>query len=99
MNVGDFVVPNRPGFYLACGSGIYDRAVVVSVAPLVLVSEWGDMRWSATIKRADIRATGPAPAKIRKVAMARFYHDYPDRKPPPWWKRLLTLMKRVRSDG
>lgn len=42
----DIVVATNHGHPLRCGSGIYDRAIVLKANPLVLVSDWGDMRWS-----------------------------------------------------
>lgn len=47
MKAGDVVVhvdgPMSGG--LACGSGVYTHAFVVSVEPFVLVSAEGDMMW------------------------------------------------------
>ncbi len=57
MQVGDVVIPRRGHvtefggeFVLHCGSGVYSHAIVASVEPFVLVSESGDMKWTATIK-------------------------------------------------
>jgi len=44
MEVGDIVVNSDPQYPLACGSGLYDCAIVVQLSPLVLVSEETDMR-------------------------------------------------------
>jgi hypothetical protein len=49
FKVGDLVRPSQ--VVLHCGSGIYDRAVVVSLDPFVLISELGDMRWNNHIQR------------------------------------------------
>lgn len=46
MNIGDLVKSKDLTVeVLACGSGIYDNAVVASLKPFILISQGGDMRW------------------------------------------------------
>ncbi len=45
MNIGDVVIPKEKN-YLHCASQIYSHAICISVDPLILVSDSGDMRWS-----------------------------------------------------
>lgn len=71
MNVGDVVVAVG-SFRLACGSGIYSHAIVVQVEPLVLVSEHGDMLWSATVSHYNVQPLCQAHPDIVAVAMKRF---------------------------
>jgi hypothetical protein len=59
LNVGD-LVEARAGHALACGSGVYPYAVVVSLEPFALVSLAGDMLWTATQNRGTVRRIGPA---------------------------------------
>lgn len=79
MKVGDVVVP-RPGsdFTLRCGSGWYTHAICVQVEPLVLVSELGDMRWSATVDSSNVMALCQAHPTVVAVAMKRFRQDQAD---------------------
>ncbi len=58
---GDEVVAVPP-FALACGSGIYRSAIVVSTNPFALASEEGDMLWVATV----------TPEKVRKIGVATY---------------------------
>jgi hypothetical protein len=46
MKIGDLVRNPDSYSYLCCGSGVYPQAVVMSVEPLILVSEGTDMRWT-----------------------------------------------------
>lgn len=57
LSRGDIVVAVPP-FVLACGCGRYSHAIVVSESPFVLVSEGGDMLWSATVTPEDVRYFG-----------------------------------------
>jgi uncharacterized protein (TIGR02996 family) len=59
---GDRVEPAGPGNALACGSGLYSQAVVVSLNPFALVSEAGDMLWTATQSPQTVRRAGANPA-------------------------------------
>jgi hypothetical protein len=56
---------------LHCGSGIYARAIVVSVDPFVLVSESSDMRWSATVHPGHFRNGGKAAPEVVERCMRR----------------------------
>jgi len=71
FEVGDLVEAIYP-YQLACGSGIYPRAVLVSVDPLVAVSESGDMLWRATISPENVRRIGKAFPDVLAVVMRRF---------------------------
>lgn len=54
----DYVDPkNGP---LHCGSGAYPHAVVVSLYPFRLISEEGDMLWSATVVKEEFKKVGDA---------------------------------------
>jgi hypothetical protein len=74
MKVGDVVVPVGDRL-LFCGSGRYSHAIVASVKPFVLVSEHGDMLWSATINEWEFQALCQAHPDIVKVAVDRFKAD------------------------
>jgi hypothetical protein len=76
LRVGDIVMP-APGqtrFSLHCGTGFYSQAIVVSVYPLVLVSEAGDMRWSH-VNACDIRAIETADNTTLLRCLNRYYLD------------------------
>lgn len=82
LSVGDFVEAVPP-FALACGNGRYERAIAVSVEPMILVSEWGDMLWSATLYEGCVRPIGQAPQDMLSVAVKRYHDDYPHLKAAP----------------
>lgn len=94
MKVGDFVIAKSEAHPLRSGAEWYPRAVVVSLEPFALVSEGGDMMWTCTMKPEDVYASGPAPWSVIRVAMDRYYRDFPDRKPPAWWQ-FWRRMKRL----
>jgi hypothetical protein len=71
MHVGDVCVA-QGDFVLACGSGRYSHAICVSVDPLVLVSEQGDMLWNTTVNHCNVRPLCEAHPRIVKVALERF---------------------------
>lgn len=75
LAVGDFVKykPNRGT--LAFGCGYYDRAVVASLSPFVLVSEWGDMRWSSTVTPQDFEKCGEADRAVILAVLDRFKRE------------------------
>lgn len=75
MNVGDVVIPRDPRNVLACGSGIYTHAICASIKPFVLISEHGDMRWSATIEIDEYLPLCQADRKIRKIVAKRLKRD------------------------
>jgi hypothetical protein len=70
MQVGDVVVAVG-NYRLACGSGIYSHAIVAQVEPPVLVSEEGDMLWSATLYPGCVMALCQAHPSIVAVAKDR----------------------------
>lgn len=79
MKIGDVVVPRRGAvteygfeFVLHCGSGVYSHAIVASVSPFVLVSEGGDMLWSATVKPEYFQPLCQAEHSIVQRAITRF---------------------------
>jgi len=76
VKVGDVMVP-REGPYsgsLACGSGIYTHAILVSVEPFVMVSEEGDMLWACATP-SNYVALCQASWRARRKAFARFKND------------------------
>ncbi len=81
MKRGDIVQnENGPrsfrGCPLACGSGLYDDAIVVQADPLVIVSREGDMMWSCIgDERKHLRVVGEATASEAKAAFARFKRE------------------------
>lgn len=75
MNPGDLVnyKPNlqKQGYFLHCGSGTYDFAVVASLNPFMLISESGDMVWRSTVKIDDFDVIGKATPDILSAVFAR----------------------------
>lgn len=69
--VGELVVPASPSYALRSGAEAYLFAVVVSVDPFVLVSEYGDMRWQATVRPSFFNVIGQATSNQLERAMAR----------------------------
>jgi len=65
MKVKDVVVPIN-NTVLRSGCSVYDKAVVASVDPFVLISEEGDMLWRATIEMKDFEITGVVNRKTWK---------------------------------
>ena len=57
-------------FMFHSGSGMYSHAIVVSLDPLILVSEQGDMRWSL-VNPDDIAPIGRADDKTVQRCMKR----------------------------
>lgn len=102
LSVGD-LVESAPGHALACGSGIYPHAVVVSLEPFALVSVEGDMLWTATQRPNTVRRLGPAPDT--KAAFARWEKEKPQRmrfrvvKYVPAAESLVKLGFAYVSDG
>lgn len=79
MKVGDIVTPCSKTV-LACGSGSYPCAIVVSVEPFILVSEEADMLWSKTVELENFIVRGQADEVMLKRCMDRLYRDYPNHK-------------------
>jgi len=76
MKIGDIVEPNGiEDYVLACGSGVYPNAVVANIDPLVLISDTGDMRWSASIKEEWFRVIGTADKYIMERVEDRIHFD------------------------
>jgi hypothetical protein len=75
MDIGSLAAPKNPRNALACGCGVYDRAVVVSLQPFVLISEEGDMRWSATVAAADFEKVGDAGPQAARNVLDRLGRD------------------------
>lgn len=71
FEVGD-LIEAIPPYSLACGSGIYPRAVLVSIDPFMAVSEAGDMLWQATISPEKVKRIGKALPESLDIAMDRF---------------------------
>lgn len=71
FEVGDLIEAVSP-YRLACGSGIYPRAVLVSIDPFIAVSEAGDMLWRSTISPTKVKRIGKALPHVMDIAMRRF---------------------------
>lgn len=82
LNLGD-LVEAVPPFALACGSGRYGEAVIVSVNPLIAISDAGDMLWSTTITQENLRSTGRASGGSLKRAFERLARDLERGWQPP----------------
>lgn len=80
MQVGDVVIPQRDKrtgrevFQLASGSSYYRHAIVVSIDPFVLVSQHGDMLWSATVRSEDFQAICQVHPDIMDRCVKRYAH-------------------------
>lgn len=74
MKVGDVMVPREGPYsgYLACGSGTYTHAILVSVDPFVMVSEEGDMQWNCATP-SNYVALCQAHPDATKAAFDRFH--------------------------
>lgn len=79
MKVGDIVYPIN-GKVLACGSGEYGCAVVVSVKPFILTSGSADMLWSNTVDPKDFEVRACVLPDVLEICMARLYRDFPNHK-------------------
>ena len=76
MKIGDVVVPEpRSGYVLRSGCSWYTHAIVVSLDPFVLVSEWGDMLWRATVRPDLFIALCQAHPEITARALERYEKD------------------------
>jgi len=77
MKVGDVVVSMSESHPLRSGAEWYSHAIVGQVDPLILVSEHGDMVWSATVveKLPHLRVTCQAHPDIVAVVLARLERD------------------------
>ena len=58
MKIGD-LVNNSDRNRLYCASGFYPHAVVMSVDPLILVSQGADMRWDR-VHSSEVQTVGKA---------------------------------------
>lgn len=59
VEVGSLVAPkSESNFVLHCGTGTYDKAVVLSVNPFILSSEDSTMKWEATIDINNFKVVG-----------------------------------------
>ena len=70
MKVKDVVVPIN-NTVLRSGCSFYDKAVVASVEPFVLISEEGDMKWSATVEKENFEVIGVANRKTWRNVQKR----------------------------
>lgn len=75
FEVGDMVTYKPGAGVLCCGSGTYDRAMVVSTDPFVLVSPSGDMLWSATVDPADFEHVGLATRRTLIAGLDRLARE------------------------
>jgi len=77
VDVGVVVVPKSSAVRLSSPAIVdfapfhYGFAIVVSMAPFVLVSEQGDMRWETTVKPIDFHAVGIARDDVMAIANTR----------------------------
>lgn len=71
MQIGDVVVSTDQNYPLHCATQIYTHAICVSVDPLVLASESGDMRWQSTLDSSRLLALCKADKSIVGEAMRR----------------------------
>ena len=72
MEVGDLVKPiKESGEELACGTGRYDCAVVISVEPFMLTSLDSSMLWTTTIKVDDFEVIGDVGKRTLNKCMKR----------------------------
>ena len=69
MKIGDEVAAKQG--QLACGTGIYDSAVVGSLDPFALVSKSGDMVWTKTFTPDDVKVIGEVDKATMKVVNKR----------------------------
>ena len=71
FQVGQIVMSTDEGHPLRSGSSLYGSAVVVSSNPLVLVSHGGDMKWTATLEPAKLKAVGAVSHNMLRKCMLR----------------------------
>ena len=71
ISIGDLVAPINSDYQLSSGASRYERAVVVSIEPFVLVSESADMRWSSTVLRKNFKIIGKADSSKLDACMKR----------------------------
>lgn len=65
MNIGDVVIPRTHGTIFRSGCSVYSHAICVSVDPLILISEHGDMRWN-NMEMSEVKSLCKADDKIIK---------------------------------
>lgn len=96
LRVGDSVV-TMPGHALRSGATWYPYAVVVQVDPLILISEDGDMKWSAMLDRLPLKVTGRASTAALNKANMRLWRDQEEEKRVAAEKQLegLPIVYRV----
>jgi hypothetical protein len=76
IKVGDIVIPTKPEATLRSGASWYPFAICVATTPLfTLVSEEGDMKWSANLPNMPLRAIGRATPEQMAVANRRYQAD------------------------
>ncbi len=76
IKVGDVVIPTIPGATLRNGASWYPFAICVAITPMfTLVSEEGDMKWSANLPNMPLRAIGRATPEQMAVANKRYQAD------------------------
>lgn len=76
IKVGDIVIPAVAGQHLKSGSAWYAFAICVAVTPmLTLVSEEGDMKWSAALPSMPLRPIGRATPEQMAIVNRRYELD------------------------
>jgi hypothetical protein len=72
MIVGDLVKPTKESKQeLACGTGRYDCAVVISINPFMLTSLDSSMLWTDTIKETEFEVIGDVGKRTLNECMKR----------------------------
>jgi hypothetical protein len=99
LRVGDIVESSDPANPLRCGSGIYRHAVVTSLDPFALVSEEGDMLWTATRTPLDVRQVRRTGVNVA-AAVARWEREKKQYPPDGRWLPCPhPLLAHLRSPG
>lgn len=79
LSKGDAVI-TLEGHALRSGASLYHYAVVVQVDPVILISEEGDMKWSATVDEIPLKVVGRASTLAMNKAKARLWRDQEQEK-------------------
>ncbi len=74
MKVGDIVIA-KPHWDLCSGSGVYGSAIVVSVKPLILLSEWADMKWYHAKEENLEVVDSVSKARVFWLKLKRYYNE------------------------
>lgn len=76
MKVGNIVAYKEgTGYHLVSGGSYYPYAIVGLLEPLTLISEEGDMKWTATVEPEFLEVRGEATAEQMKPIAERMARD------------------------